>query len=97
MDNPERTLLSWKAARFITKNSVVSMGYGNCDSIEEFSSAGFAYYYLRKCLDRNKSMDMSDVTLYKQLFEFDAKLGITQSEQLYACLFRTLQMDVIEV
>ena len=97
MDNPERTLLCWKATRLIHKYGMVDLGYYDCDSIQEFSLAGFAYYYLAECWDHSKSINKANVTLYKQLLEIDTKLGITQSEQLFACLLKTLRMDLIQV
>ena len=97
MDNPKRTLLCWKAARLINKNSVVYTGYGDCDSIEEFSLAGFADYYLKECWDKSALKNKADVKIYKQLLEMDSKLGTTQSEQLLWCVHYSPRKDLIEV
>ena len=107
MDNLERTLLCWQAARLIEKNdsdmsylrygSSYGSDYRYCDKIQELSLAGFASYYLEKCWDSVLVMNTADLMVYKQLLEIDAKLGITQSEQLFACLSETFRIDLIEV
>ena len=94
MNDPERTLLCWKATRLIIKNGIVDIGYGDCDSLRERGFAGFAQFYLNKC---SKSMKTADATFYKQLLEIDAKLGLTQTEQLSACVSITLRIELLEV
>ena len=97
MDNLERTLLSWKAARLLEKNGIDSIGYRNCYAFREYMQAGFAHYYLQECWDPSKSRNNADVTFFKQLLEIDAQLGVTQTEQLFKCVIETLRIDLIEV
>ena len=59
--------------------------------LREIGFAGYADYYLSEL--KNKA----DVAIYKQLLAIDAKLGTTQSEQLFGCVFNSLRMDLIKV
>ena len=99
MDDLESTLLSWKACRLISKNGMTSemIGFEDYETIREYGFAGFAEYYLKECWERSILMNKADVTLYKQLLEIDAKLGVTQTEQLFKGVFRTLRMDLLVV
>ena len=97
MNDLESTLLSWKACRLINKNGMTYKAYGDYETIREYGYTGFAEYYLTKCWESSILMNKADVTLYKQLLEIDAKLGLTQTEQLFICVFRTLRMDLLEV
>ena len=70
--------------------------------LREFGCVGYAHYYLERCLNesmKNESQlqNKADVTVYKQLLEIDSKLGTTQSEQLFECVFYSLRMDLIKV
>ena len=98
MNNLERTLLSWKAARLLNKSGIRDyIAYADCYAFREYFQAGFAPYYLKHCWDSSKSINNADLTLYKQVLEIDALLGVTQTEQLYECVFQTLRIDLIEV
>ena len=59
---------------------------GNC--------VGFAHVYLAKC---DYSNDVIDKEVYTKLVELDTRLGTTASEQLYGCLYFTLNLDIIKV
>ena len=96
MDNLERTLLSWKAVRLLNKNGIRT-AYANCYAFREYFHAGFAPYYLTHCWDPSESRNNADVTFFKQLLEIDEQLGVTQTEQLFACVRETLRIDLIEV
>ena len=63
----------------------------------ELGYAGYAHYYLKNCWDKSKLKNKADNTIYKQLLEIDAKLGTTQSEQLFQCVFNSLRIDLIKV
>ena len=67
------------------------------EKLREDDYAGYAHYYLRKCWDETELNNKADVTIYKQLLEIDSKLGTTQSEQLFYCVFNSLRMDLIKV
>ena len=97
LKDKERTLLSWKACRLINKNSMIYMGYGDWETIQEYGFAGFAEYYLKECWDQSQLINNADLTLYKQLLKIDAKIGVTQTKQLFECVFWTLRIDIIKV
>ena len=65
--------------------------------VRELGFAGYAHYYLQKCWDESVLKNKADVTIYKQLLEIDSKLGTTQSEQLFGCVYHSLRMDLIKV
>ena len=67
------------------------------DKIREPGFVGYASKYLQECWDESKLKNKADVTIYKQLLEIDSKLGTTQSEQLFECVFHSLRMDLIMV
>ena len=70
---------------------------GEYDELRELGFVGYAEYYLSECWDESELKNEADVTVYKQLLEIDAKLGITPSEQLYWCLHYSPRKDLIEV
>ena len=65
--------------------------------LRELDYVGFAEYYLSECWDESELKNKADVTIYKQLLKIDSKLGTTQSEQLFGCVFCSLRMDLIKV
>ena len=68
------------------------------DKLREHDCVTFySSYYLQRCWDESEVENKADVTIYKQLIEIDAKLGLTQSEQLFSCVFYSLRMDLIKV
>ena len=64
---------------------------------EKHYYVGYANYYLEECRDKSELKNKADVTIYKQLLEIDSKLGTTQTEQLFECVFYSLRMDLIKV
>ena len=70
---------------------------GFYDVLQENGYVGYASYYLKECWDESELENKADVTIYKQLLEIDAKLGTTQSEQLFECVFHSLRIDLIKV
>ena len=64
---------------------------------DEYGYVGYAHYYLEHCWDVSELKNKADVAVYKQLLEIDAKLGTTQTEQLFKCVFHSLRMDLIKV
>ena len=67
------------------------------DKLQEAGFVGYAHYYLRQCWNKSELKNKADVAVYKQLLEIDAKLGTTQPEQLFWCVFNSLRMDLIKV
>ena len=67
------------------------------DEIRERKFVGYAEYYLFKCWDESELKNKADITIHKQLLEIDSKLGTTQSEQLFECVFNSLRIDLIKV
>ena len=58
---------------------------------------GFAEVYLNQCNKESKSNDGIDKEVYSKLVELDTRLGTTPSEQLFNCVFNTLNLDIIKV
>ena len=67
------------------------------DKVRELGYVGYAEYYLKQCWNKSELINKADVKIYKQLLKIDSKLGTTQSEQLFWCVFYSLQMDLIKV
>ena len=67
------------------------------DALRKVGYVGYAHSYLQECWNKSELKNKADVTIYKQLLEIDAKLGTTQSEQLFKCVFFSLRMDLIQV
>ena len=99
MSDKERKDLNLKAGRLIkslgifihVKENIFEMLRG------ELGYVGYASYYIHNCWDESELKNKADVTIYKQLLEIDSKLGTTQSEQLFLCVFNSLRMDLIKV
>ena len=70
---------------------------GEYDELRELGYVGYANYYLKACWDESELKNKAKVTIYKQLLEIDSKMGTTQSEQLFECVYNSLQMDLIKV
>ena len=64
---------------------------------EELGYVGYANYYLFKCWDKSELKNKADVKIYKQLLAIDSKLGTTQTEQLFWCVFHSIRIDLIKV
>ena len=58
---------------------------------------GFANVYLAGCNKRSHPNDVIDKELYSKLIELDTRLGTTSSEQLFGCVYSTLNLDIIKV
>ena len=99
MSNKERKELNLKAGRLIQSlgiNMIVEDGIYD-ELREELGFVGYANYYLKECWDESKLKNKADVEIYKQLLVIDSKLGTTQSEQLFQCVFNSLRIDLIMV
>ena len=99
MSNDERKELNLKAGTLIKSVGIsIPVKENGFDMLrEKHGCLGYANYYLFKCWDESELKNKADVTIYKQLLEIDAKLGTTQSEQLFECVFNSLRIDLIKV
>ena len=98
MSEKERKELNLKAGRLIRSRGIsiaVTENYFDVLRDEKHGYVGYAHYYLEHCWPELKNK--ADVKIYKQLLEIDAKLGTTQTEQLFECVSNTLRMDLIKV
>ena len=58
---------------------------------------GFASVYLERCNEEFIADDEINITLYKQLFDLDKKLGTTQTTQLKKILQYSLNLELLKV
>ena len=96
ISDDEREGLNLEARRLFESHRV-RMVLNDYDKMRESNHAGYASYYLFKCWDKSELKNKADVTTYKKLLEIDAKLGATQSEQLFGCVRHSLRIDLIKV
>ena len=99
MSDEERKELNLKAGRLIKSLGIsIAVTENNFDVLrEKHGFVGYAHYYLEHCWDKSELKNKADVTVYKQLLEIDSKLGTTQSEQLFECVFHSLRLNLIQV
>ena len=99
MSNTERKELNLQAGRLIKSLGIsIAVNENEFDVLrEKLGWVGYAHYYLRECWNGSELKNKADVTVYKQLLEIDSKLGTTQTEQLFICVFLSLRMDLIKV
>ena len=94
ISDEERKTLNLKAGRLFENCEIAMYDY---DVLRKKGGAGYGHYYLQKCWNESELTNKADVAVYKQLLEIDSKLGTTQSEQLFKCVFHSLRMDLIKV
>ena len=99
LSNKERKELNLKAGRLIKSRGIyMDVKDGFYDVLrEKHGYVGYANYYLQECWDESELKNKADVKIYKKLLEIDAKLGTTQTEQLFKCLIYSPRKDQIEV
>ena len=100
MSDEKRKELNLKAGRLIKSLGIsIPVTENTFDVLrdEKHGYVGYAHYYLQKCWNESELKNKADLAVYKQLLEIDAKLGTTQSEQLFKCVFHSLRMDLIMV
>jgi len=99
LSDKERKELNLKAGRLIKSRGIyMDVKDGEYDELrEEYGFVGYAHYYLQECWNESELKNKADVTIYKQLLEIDAKLGTTQTEQLFWCVFSSIRIDWIKV
>ena len=67
------------------------------DVLRERGYVGYANFYLQKCYDESQLINKADIKVYMELLEIDSKLGTTQTEQLFECVFHSVRIDLIRV
>ena len=99
MSDGQRKELNLKACRLIQSKGIQILVEGNIYDVirEKCGFIGFANYYLMGCYDKSERKNKADITIYKQLLEIDSKLGTTQTEQLFKCVFHSVRIDLIKV
>ena len=94
----ERKELNLKAGRLIKSLGIsIYVTENKFEMLRKAGWVGYAHYYLKGCWDKSELKNKADLAVYKQLLEIDSKLGTTQSEQLFGCVFHSLRMDLIKV
>ena len=94
----DRKTLNLEAGRLIRSLGInIAVTENEFDVLQQKNYVGYADYYLQECWDESELINKADITFYKQLLEIDSKLGTTQSEQLFWCVFNSLRIDLIEV
>ena len=99
MSEDERKELNLKAGRILKPLGIpIDVKENEYDELrEELGYVGYANYYLRHCYDESELINKADIEIYKTLLDIDSKLGTTQTEQLFECVFNTVRMDLIKV
>ena len=98
MSAQERTEFNLEAERMIDSLGIdIDVTGREFDVLRESGLVGYANYYLKNCWNESELKNIADVIIYKQLLEIDAKLGTTQTEQLFVCVFHSLRMDLFMV
>ena len=99
ISDDERKELNLKAGRLIKSLGIfINVTENKFEMLrEKLGYVGYANYYLQACWDKSELKNKADVTIYKQLLEIDSKLGTTQSEQLFECVFNLLRINIIKV
>ena len=92
MSEEEKKRLNESAGKILREAGLDFETWKDYDWIrKETGDVGYANYYLVK------SNDEIDKDVYAKLVELDTKLGTTSSEQLFSCVFYTLNLDIIKV
>ena len=99
LSDTQRKKLNLKAGRLIQSLGIsINVTENKFNMLrEELDYVGYANYYLQQCWDKSELKNKADITIYKQLLAIDSKLGTTQSEQLFKCVFQSLRIDLIKV
>ena len=87
----------YSKARILIRSRGIKMYDYEFDELREDDFVGYAHYYLQECWDEFELQNKADMQIYKKLLEIDSKLGTTQTEQLFQCVFYSLRMNLIEV
>ena len=98
MSDDERKELNLKAGILIYSVGIkIRVGENVFDELRKKHLGGYAHYYLAHCSDDSALINKAEIETYKELLDIDSKLGTTQAEQLFECLFYSVRMDLIKV
>ena len=101
MSEDERKKLNLKAGRLIQGcleiHGDITLTENTFDELRGRGFVGFANYYLRKCYDFSELKNKAVIENYIELLKIDAKLGTTETEQLYKLVYNSVRMDLIKV
>ena len=90
--------MNWEAGHLIRNLGIyLHVKDQTYDELREIDCVGFANYYLYNCYDKSEMTNKANVAIYKHLLDIDAKLGTSQTEQLFQCVKNTVRMDLIKV
>ena len=99
LSEAERKELNLKAGRILKPLGIeIYVTENEYDELQgEYGYVGYANYYLKECQDDSELINKAEIKIYKTLLEIDSKLGTTQTEQLFWCVFQSIRMDLIKV
>ena len=58
---------------------------------------GFAHVYFERCYEESASDNEINKEIYTKLIELDTRFGTTPSEQLFKCIYYTLDFHILKV
>ena len=67
------------------------------ECLEKSNYIGFAHFYFSRCNQESQSDNKIVKEVYTKLVELDTRLGTPPSEQLFMCVFYTLDSDILKV
>ena len=99
MSYSKRKKLNLKAARLIDSVGIpINITENMFDVLRDrHGYVGFADYYLQECYDDSELINKAEIAIFKKLLTIDSKLGTTQTEQLFGCVFGSVRIDLIKV
>ena len=66
------------------------------ECVKKANYDGFGHVYYRRYKE-SKPKDQTDKEVYTKLVELDKRLGTPPTEQLFMCIYYTLDLDIIKV
>ena len=99
MSGTERKELNSIAGTLLTSLGIqITVTENEYDVIRGQMFVGYAEYYLKNITYNESDLGNNvEIEIYKELLEIDSQLGTTQTEQLFKCVFYSVQMDLIRV
>ena len=67
------------------------------ECLKKSNYIGFAHLYFSVCNQESNSDNEIVKEVYTKLIELDTRLGTPPSEQLFMCVFYTLDSDILKV
>ena len=100
MSDDERKELNLKAGRLILSHGIpLSVSENGHEKVlrEKLGHFGYADYYLQESYDESALRNKAEIEIYKEFLQIDGKLGTTQTEKLFGCVYYSGRMDLIKV